>query len=449
MSISGASSSGVQGMNVFSGAIGSVSDNLANTSTVGYKRVDTHFLDLVNGSELTYRAPVTVQSRPIYRNDTLGPIATTGIQTNFAISSGQGFATVAKVLPSASGETLDTAQTYTQAGDFSFDGNGNLTNSGGYALLGVQESSPFSGSFPASASGAQLVPIKDASGAYGTMPGAASTTVNYNANFPADQPIVADPASGGPAANSAAAGDQTTTLQVYDSAGTAHTLSLSFRKTAANSWEVVGGAIQDTPPVSVVPSGGPYQSINFDSNGYLTSATTLSFSASGLSNGASISGLTLDLGGAPSTQGTSITGSTQWAGTSVEVRDTTDQTGHPSGTFESASIDSNGYVNFQYTNGLSAKPYRIPLTTFPNSDGLTRVTGATFGANPTVAGDGTQQWSGQNDAGSIDPGTVEQSNVDTATELTKLISAQQYFSSNSKVVSISNTMTQTAIDLKA
>ena len=147
--------------------------------------------------------------------------------------------------------------------------------------------------------------------------------------------------------------------------------------------------------------------------------------------------------------GTPAMNSTQFSGQAVEIRNIQDWDGHAPGSFSSATIDKNGNVAFKYTNGITMTPYRIPLATFPNPDLLERISGATFGANPSLAGDPTFSWSGnKGNGGNIVPNSKESSNVDVATELTKLITAQRAYEMNSRVIKTTDEMMQTVGQLR-
>ena len=439
MTIEGAMSSALNGLNAFSLQVGNISDNLANISTTGFKRVDSRFKELLQGPETSYSDPVSVRQTPIYRNDLAGTVTQTGVGTNFAVSNGQGMVPVRSLSLESGAPVLGTDSHYTQAGDFSVDANTYLVNSAGECLMAVQENPPFSGNFPDTPSASDLVPVRAVLDIYKTIPPVQSSTISVNANFPASIDPVADPASGGPAAG-ASPNDQTASVKFYDDKGTAHSLDMNFRKTAADTWEVVGATVMDTPPVTI-PTSAPYQTVNFDQYGKLTAPTQLTFSASNLSGGGSLSNLTIDLG-------TPTSNSTQYAANALEIRDVNDPNGHSPGDFTSANVDQSGNITFKYSNGVQISPYRIPLATFTNPDLLDRVSGAVFGDNPLQAGTATYNWSGSGPAGDITPGSVEQSNVDIASELTKMLTAQRAYSSNAKIISTADSMTETAITLK-
>ena len=502
MTIQGAIDSALNGITAFSNQVGAISENLANTSTIGFKRVDSNFHDLVNGGQfgesspnsvLGYYSPVSVRMQPIYRANVTGSITASDNPTSFAVSGGSGFVPVTETKLSNGVETLGSDVRYTRAADFSVDANYYLVNSQGQALMAIQETSKFSNSFAASPSASALVPVNRDPAIYGTLPGVASTSISVNANFPASATTqdfppwsIPNPASPGTpltggtgAVAGVASGDQVLGVQFFDTQGTAHTLNLTLRKIYAagdanpsnvnntNSWAVVGmtvandaaasGGVVDLMPQNLGTTSPPFPIVSFDSNGRLTGSTQIKVAISSASvdqNGQSLtdilpngtkvsagtSALSIDFG-------TPAMNSTQFAGVATEIRGIQDWNGHAPGNFSSASIEANGDVAFKYTNGMTMTPYRIPLATFPNPDLLERITGSTFGAQPSLAGNASWDWPGGN-GGNIAPSAQESSNVDVASELTKMITAQRAYSSNSKVISTGDEMMQTAIGMK-
>ena len=502
MTISGAIDSGVNGLIAFSNQVASISENLANTSTPGFKRVDTTFQDMVNGGEKTFSepnsvvsiySPDTVRSMPIYRVNVAGTITTNGNPTSFAVTQGSGFIPVTETKFSNGVESLGTDARYTGAGDFSADANNYLVNSQGQALMAVPETSTFSNTFPAAPSASDVKPVNLDPTVYASMPGTPTTSMSVNANFPGSVPeqdvppwsitTAGNTVTGGtgPAAGSGS-NDQTLSAQFYDTNGSPHTLTLTLRKefaandgnvsntNNANTWAVIGmtatndasasGAVVDLMPQNLGTTQPPYPTISFDANGRLLGSTNISVKVSSASVDQNGNSLTSTLSnGTTTAAGTSTISmnfgapamnSTQFTGTALEIRGTTDNDGHAPGSFQSASITSDGYVQFTYSNSLTMTPYRLALASFPNPNLLTRITGSTFGADPALAGSPTYSWVGANGGnGTIEPDAVEGSNVDVATELTQMIQAQQAYGSNSKVVTVGDQMLQTLIGLKS
>jgi flagellar hook protein FlgE len=137
MSLSGALTSAVTGIDAQSRALGAISDNISNSQTTGYKRVDTEFSTLLTVSNAFVHEPGGVTSKPHYTNDLQGTVQQTAVPTNLAIS-GEGYFAVSRA-SGVNGTALPTFEAdplYTRAGDFSVDNNGYLVNNGGYFLNG-------------------------------------------------------------------------------------------------------------------------------------------------------------------------------------------------------------------------------------------------------------------------------------------------------------------------
>ncbi|MDB5411121.1 MAG: flgE, partial [Rhodospirillales bacterium] len=133
----GALTSAVTGLQAQSIAMGAISDNIGNSQTAGYKRVDTEFQTLLTVSNASLHEPGGVTSKPLYTNDVQGTVQQTTTETNLAVS-GSGYFAVSKVA-SVNGSSLPVFEAdplYTRAGDFAPDNNGYLVNSAGYYLNG-------------------------------------------------------------------------------------------------------------------------------------------------------------------------------------------------------------------------------------------------------------------------------------------------------------------------
>ncbi len=463
MGIGNAFTTALSGLNAFSQQIGYISDDLANTSTIGYKGVNADFQSYVTASNANFLSPGGVSVTPSYTNTLAGQVSSSNVTTNFAISGGNGFAPVMTASSTTGGTATfsGSPQLYSRECDFSVDSNGYLVNGAGQYLMGLKETTAFStppgSTIPTTPSLGNLVGVRVDPATYKSMPGAASTVIDYNGNFPAT--LTAD------AAVPDTASQVTSQVQFYDSLGAVQTLQVVYQKTAAGAWNVVNASIPSDAAASVTLNGVTYTNgaadadsgaqVLFDTNGALAGTANgsavvappdlgLDFTVSGLSDGsagATAQTVSLDYG-------STTTGTTQYSGSSLEVRSTSDTTGHGPGEFQSASVDKDGYVVFSYSNGLQAKPYRIPLVTFNNANELDRITGSTFAGNDTLAGAPIARWAGEGDAGTITPSSTEASNVDIADELTAMIVAQRAYSANGKVITTTDQMMQETLSLK-
>src|SRR6185369_2136226 len=130
MSILGAMFTAVSGVNAQSRALGHISDNIANSQTTGYKKVDTRFETLITVSNSNLHAPGGVIASPHYANSLQGNINQTQSDTNLAIS-GNGFFVVSHPdQQTATTTTFNNLAYYTRAGDFEVNRDGYLVNNG-------------------------------------------------------------------------------------------------------------------------------------------------------------------------------------------------------------------------------------------------------------------------------------------------------------------------------
>ncbi len=438
MSIFGALDTAVSGLSAQGTSFSNISDNIANSQTVGFKSIGTSFEDYLTQSTASINESGSVVARPDYQNALQGTIAQNSNPTSLAIS-GQGFFAVSRPTgAAAAGATTDSFQPqqyYTRAGDFSEDSNGYLVNSAGDALNGWSVN-PSTGIANTSA----MVPIQISQTQYAPV---ATTSMTLSANLPAT------PSGTTPI---------TSQVSVYDALGTAHTVTLNWTQLSANSWQVAINVPDDTASAArgtAVVNFGPTASGNAVADGTIGSITsaTGSVSASGYTtNGPATLNFTADLGGG-SAQNIALnlgnfgssTGLTQYAGTSFNLTGLT-QNGVPPGAFSSVSTTSAGDVVVNYNNGQSRTIAQVPIVTFANPNALQRQDGQAFTAT-TESGDPLAQAANSNGAGSLVTSADEQSNVDIASEFTQLIVAQQAYTANTKTVTTANQMIQAAINM--
>ncbi len=139
-----------------------------------------------------------------------------------------------------------------------------------------------------------------------------------------------------------------------------------------------------------------------------------------------------------------MAGFTQFASDYDVVSST--QNGAALGLQTGISIDTNGFVVAQFSNGQSQKIYQLPIATFSNPNGLNSSTGNVF-TQTDSSGTYNLRQSNTGGAGSISSGTLEASNVDLATEFAKMIVTQQAYAANSKVITTADNMTQALLQI--
>jgi flagellar hook protein FlgE len=446
MSLFGAIDTAISGLTAQSNSFGNISDNVANSQTTGFKRVDTSFEDYLTTSSDTQNQPGAVVARPDYVNNVQGSITQTDNPLALAIS-GQGFFAVSQATgvstSSASTPTFNPEQYYTRDGNFSMNDKGYLVNDAGQYLNGWTVN-PTSGAVDQNA----LAPIEVTQTSYNPV---ATANVNLSANLPAT------PASG----TATTASPMSSQITVYDALGTAHTVTLNWTQSASNNWTVQVQVPDDTATPNAgsadvqfgaasgngVPEGTIGQIVADATNpgtvttgGYTAGQpATLQFTTNFGSGPQTIS---LNLGTYGSAQGV-----TQYAGTAYNLEGLT-QDGVPPGSFSGVTTQTNGDVVVDYNNGQTRTIAQIPLVTFNAPDALQRQNGQAFTATLT-SGTPLANAAGTNGAGNLVTSSVEGSNVDIATEFSQLIVAQQAYSANAKVVTTTNQLLQVTISMIA
>ena len=443
MSLFGAMNTAIGGLGAQSAAFSNISDNVANSQTVGYKRVDTSFTDYLTTSNATENDSGAVVAMPNYVNNVQGTITQTDNTLGLAIA-GQGFFAVSQ----QDGEVnniphFSSQQYYTRAGDFQMDKNGYLVNSSGKYLNGWPVNSQ-----TGAVNQNSLQPIQVTQTVYNPVE---TTDVTLSANLPAT------PAAGTATAASPISSD----IDVYDALGTMHTVTLNWVQTAQDKWSVQISSPDDVAVVNKdmgtadvgfgltangVPSGTAGSLIPDPAD--LGSIVTSPFAA----NTAATVQFTTDFGSGPQAITINLgtygqtNGVTQFAGSTYNLRGLT-QNGVPPGAFSSVTTQSGGNIVVNYDNGQTRTIAQVPVVTFNAPNKLQRQNGEAFTAS-TGSGTPLAEAPGTNGAGNLVVQSVESSNVDIAAEFSKLIVAQQAYSANTKMVTTASQMLQQTIDMK-
>jgi flagellar hook protein FlgE len=219
-------------------------------------------------------------------------------------------------------------------------------------------------------------------------------------------------------------------IQVFDSQGTAHTLSLTFQKTAANTWNLTGSI----PASAGTITAGAVQTITFNNDGSLrlvTGGAQMTFQFTGISTPQTIS---LNFGTPNRFNGLTQFGSPASAAA-------VSQDGSAAGFLTSVSVGKDGVVTGVFSNGKNLPLAQMAIANFSNPAGLNREGNNDFsqGAQSGVPQIGAGLSGGR---GTVLQGTLEQSNVDIATEFTKLIIAQRSFEANARAVTVTDQVLQ-------
>jgi flagellar hook protein FlgE len=439
MSLFASLTTAITGLNAQQDAIGNISDNIANAQTIGYKGIGTNFENLVTESTPFLNEPGGVVANPLYENSIAGNLTPSQFTTNLAIS-GQGFfqvkappaATSAGQAPNFSSQNL-----YTQAGDFTVNAQGFLVNGAGYYLTAYNVNPQTNVTDTSQTVPVQISQLVDAP--------EQTRNVNLSANMPSSYPLDTDPTYTAP---------PPITEQIFDANGATQTETIQLDHTGANTWNatIKDGNPADTATVTLTfgdgttgPAGTLIGVSSASGNVTTPAAPQASGSAANFqvvqNFGAGAQTVSFNMG----TFGTN-SAVTQFADSSNQVSSTVTQDGVPRGSFENVSIDQNGFVDVNYTNGQTKAFYQIAVAQFNDPDQLQRLQGSAF-SSTIDSGAAEINPPGVNGGGTISPSTLEESNVDIATQFTQLITAQQVYSANSKVITTADQLLTTVINL--
>jgi flagellar hook protein FlgE len=397
----------LSGLQANSTALDVVGNNLANMNTQGFKSDDVLFEDAMNAANASLQVGSGVQSTLTSTNFTQGSLQTTGQPLDAAIQ-GNGFF----VVQDAAGNT-----SYTRDGSFSINSAGDLVTSTGDLVQGWSAvAGVLNASGPTSA-----ISIPSLTSLPPT--GTANMTLTANLDATAEKGTTFS-----------------TPIQVVDSLGNDHTLTVTFTETAANAWSYevdipgqdVSGGTAGTP--SSLAKG----SLTFNSSGELTSpasGTPINLTTSGaLTDGAKALNINWNL---YDSNGNPLL--TQFAEASAASGTTQD--GVQPGTATGVTLQNGGELVASYSNGQQVTIAQLAVASVANPDSLIAVSDNNFTVGPQTlapsvgtAGTGTR--------GNIVGGSIEASNVDMATEFTNLIIYQRGYEASSKVLTTQNQMDQ-------
>ncbi len=478
MSLSSSLFSGISGLNALGNAMTVIGDNIANVNTVGFKGSRVTFQDVLSQSVATTAGTAQVgrgtSLADISSSFSQGSFESTDSSTDLAIG-GAGFFVVRD--PNNANNEF-----YTRAGEFRFDKDGNFINPAGYIVRGWELDE---------VTGEDLGTIRDVTLSSFTSSPSETDNLSMIINLDSDatnNSIGSDTAlsarwdGDNVSGNFLGSGDYEyqTTLKVFDSLGSTHDVTIYFDpgETATDPvWEYIvttnpsedSRTITDVDHAGLLARGtvefnassgqmsGAANSITCALNngdGTWTDLTTADASANG-----GYYGIAPDfIGGSPMNInldfGSRFNGSvwandslatTQFASASTTVFQSAN--GYGAGDLQTITVATDGVITGQYSNGQVLPLYRVALANFQNEQGLYKV-GSNLYRETRLSGDPITGKPGTNGLGSISPNSLEQSNVDIATEFVKMITTQRGFQANSKIITVTDQMLAELINLK-
>jgi flagellar hook protein FlgE len=406
--------SGISGLRAHQQMMDVTGNNIANVNTVGFKSSSIIFEDTLsqivkgatapqggNGGTNPAQIGLGVQLGTVTKNFSQGGAQTTGRNTDVMIQ-GDGFFAV-----KSSGETL-----YTRNGSFTFDTTGRLVTSSGAVVQGWPATNGVSNTNGPTSDiivpAGMLLPPSPTTGA----------TVGGNLSLPADAPSGASIVA---------------SVLMYDANGGAHSVRYTYTKTAPTTWDL---KINDgtTDATGALLPDETTATLTFSAAGKLTSPTapaTVTMNQPSWGTGTldiDVSGLTAYMGDK------TVDGGTQIGGAAT-------------GSLQSFNLAPDGTLVGIFSNGLKQPLAQLALANFNNPPGLEAIGGSLY-RGTVNSGNAQLGTPGSAGRGVLASGQVEMSNVDLAAEFTNLIVAQRGFQANSKVITTSDEILQSLVNMK-
>jgi flagellar hook protein FlgE len=434
MTISSSLIAGVSGLSANAARLATISENIANSSTYGYKRVSSDFNALVVGGNNipgSYSAGgVRVVTQRLI--DERGSLVGSTNSTDLAVA-GRGLIPVTSQVAVANGNGNLPLMLLT-TGSFRPDADGFLRTAAGQVLLGWPTAPDGTMGVVPRDTVVGLAPVRITHNQYAAAP---TTAMNVFVNLPATATQAGAP--GEPYGLS---------VDYYDNTGSAARLTFTF-----------------TPDVPVSGSSNTWTMTIADSasGDAVVAEYTLVFDGT-RGAGGTLASVTAVLGGAydPATGAVEITvaggpirleigkigeqgGTTQLSDSFAPVL--IGQNGSPVGNLTGVEVDPQGYLKAVYDTGFSRTLYKIPLVDVPNLNGLTPLDNQAYAVS-RASGPFFLWDSGSGPVGTIQGYAQESSTTDVARELTQLIQTQRAYSSNAKVIQTVDEMLQETTNLK-
>jgi len=406
---------GLSGLNAAAKNLDVIGNNVANSSTVGFKASQAQFADvyaasLGGGGGTT--AGIGTKIAAINQMFTQGNISVTNNPLDIAIN-GKGFFRVDQ-----QGTTY-----YTRNGQFQLDKDGYIVTASGENLTGYAANS--TGTILPGA----LVNLQLSSA---DIAPAATATADVLVNL--DSRATTIPAATAFNLTDPTTYNSSTSMTVFDSLGNEQNYSLYFKKTASNTWEVYSSLTNAVG--SATTAQGLLTTLTFNTSGAITSGATGSetLSAADLGTGAAALTFAMD-----------FTGSTQF-GSSFGVNTIT-QDGYASGRLTGFSVGSDGIVQARYSNGQNVAQGQVVLANFTNPQGLQPLGNGLY-AETATSGQPAVGGPGSGSLGVLQASATEDSTVDLTAELVNMITAQRVYQANAQSIKTQDQVLQTLVNLR-
>lgn len=418
---------GVSGLAAQGQALGVIGDNIANANTVGFKASRAEFQDIVakslkgilggnqigRGTKIGAVNPVLIQ----------GNVDATEKATDLAIS-GDGFFMVKG----------SDGVSFTRDGSFHFDKEGYLVTNDNQRVQG----------FEGDEDGTILNKIEDIRFPRALIPAEATNKINIDMNLDSRIRTVMQFDATKPHKTS----HYSTGIEMYDSQGNKHLVTMFFNRTANRTWEfrgmvdgneVTGGQAGQLSEVV----GGV---ITFTVDGKLDTEQVLrqnwNFAGGALQN----QKVEIDFGDSVTTdKGDGLNGTKQYGKESDLV--SWYQNGSAAGTINNLSFNDEGVLTALYSNGQTKDLAQITLAKFENPEGLFKVGNNRF-KEARNSGPPSMGKPNRGGRGKMFAKSLERSTVDLALEFVNLIQNQRGFQANAKTITTTDELLAEVINLK-
>ncbi|MBA17828.1 MAG: flagellar hook protein FlgE [Sphingomonas sp.] len=432
MSLYSALYAGVSGLGAHANAMAAVADNITNINTIGYKGTDAQFRSMVtDGRSTSSYSAGGVTVAPIAMISKQGLLQASTSSTDIAIE-GAGFF-VTRNEPNANGDVE-----FTRAGSFRPDNEGFLRNAAGLYLYGWRLDAE--GNYTNTGNLATLEPVRISDLTGTAQP---STRIQMRTNLSSSATAYTGAYAAGDMASGAVQPEFSRSFDVYDSQGSTHRITMSYLKTGPNTWQSETYA---DPASDVTAAGGLLSSgtLMFNPDGSLDRANSSPAVFDDLNinwtNGAGSVPIELQIG-----DNGGINGLTQFGTESAMISSSVN--GGLLGNLSTIEISDDGIVSAIFDDGSTRSVFQLPIATFQNPDGLTRLSGNAYGISQQSGGFALNA-PGSLGAGSISANSLESSNVDLAGEFTNMIRFQRAYSASSKIITTVDDMLREVSDLK-
>jgi flagellar hook protein FlgE len=410
---------GLSGLNGSAKSLDVIGHNIANASTVGFKSSQTQFADVYATSLYGVgglQVGIGVKVADVAQSFTQGNVSTTGNTLDLAVT-GEGFFQVSK----------DGVTSYTRNGQFHLDSLGYVVDN---SLARVQ-------GFAATNGVLATAPGSDLQVTYTTGQPQVTANVEMAVNLNADATPTTYNSPVAPALPATTDYNHTTSVTVYDTLGSEHTLTFYFSKGAAAvdpvDWDV--HAYLDGLEATIDGAANMAMTFPVATGQYAVPAIPPVVSGNVLVGGVSTA-LSINA---------DLTGSTMFSG-KFGVN-TLAQDGYAKGDLAKLAVTKDGIIQAQYTNGQALTIGQLSLTSFNNPNGLLSI-GENHWISTPEAGTANTQQPNSGILGLIQSGAVEESNVDLTAELVNMIVAQRMYQANAQTIKTQDQILQTLVNLR-